>query len=694
MQTQIKSYQYHNHMLSIPASLLYEEWDVFSYENYKKKCQKGQIVRTKEGRGKGNEALISYHDLPESLKALCVEKLGHYKDVMVVNNLETEIVPDMKAKDFFSFHTRPDGKKLENEDQSIRYTSCLVLNAIKRILLDKRQSVKVFGKNRIKIWQNISEAVNTLDFVRYNHNLPKNAQSLQRKYNRYLDEGYSVFIHANEGNKHTAKVHSKEQTAMMEFLLAHHNNLDNQAIADLYNLTANAMEWENISSSSVSVWREKLDFITYSGRRGGKEFDNKKAMQHKRKAPSMPLLFWTVDGWDVELLYQKTTINDKGHKVTTYHNRLNAVMVLDPHTKYVIGYAIGENESPDLIRKALKNALKHTEELFGKTYKPHQLQTDNYQRKKLFDIYEASTKIYTPAKVGNAKSKTIEPFFKWFNKKHFQNRLLQNWNGHNITSAKENQPNSEYLNAVRHQFPDKDGCLAQIENAIANDRAEKREKYIEAWQQMPEEQKLEMQIVDYLRYFGETTGFTNKLTGAGLTPTLLGNVITYDSFDVNFRMQAHNDWCVFYEPEDLTKVLVLNAKSDKNSKLKEIIGTQQFILESKHIGSMAIADQTSEDIEARTQINDYNKNSKKMIIARQIERNEIVKETLLSSDNKELDVLKKHLISDSNGQHKDRVIEARKHPPESPGEIPNKIIQETEDDDEEFTIIDDYLDQI
>lgn len=688
MQNQVKSYQYHNHTLSIAASLLYNEWGIMSYENYKKKCQKRQLVRTKEGKGKGNEALISYHDLPESIKAVCLEKLGHYKEVMVINNLETEIVPDIKAKDFFLFHTRPDGTKLEQEDQKIRYNSCLVLNAIKRILLDRRQSARVFGKNRVKIWNNISDAVNTLDFVRWNHNLPKNAQSLQRKYNRYLEEGYSIFIHANEGNKHTAKIHSKEQTALIEYLLSHHNNLDNQAIANLYNTTANALEWENISSSSVGVWREKLNFITYSGRRGGKEFDNKKAMQHKRKAPSMPLLFWTVDGWDVELLYQKTVVNEKGHNVKTYHNRLNAVMVLDPHTKYIVGYAIAENESPDLIRKALKNALNHTAELFGKTYKPHQLQTDNYQRKKLFDIYEASTKVYTPAKVGNAKSKVIEPFFKWFNKTHFQDKLVQNWNGHNITSEKENQPNSEYLNAIRHQFPDKDGCLAQIETAIANDRAEKREKYIEAWKSMPEEHKLEMQIVDYLRYFGETTGFTNKFTGSGLTPTLLGNIMTYDSFDVNFRMQSHNDWCVFYDPEDLTKVLAVNAKADRNSKLKEIVGTQQFILENKHIGAMAIVDQTEADLLAKSKINEFNKANRKMIIERQTERNKIVSETLQSSNNKELDVLKKHLISDSNGQHKDRVIESR------------KIEKATENiyaggvDDEPFTIIDDYLDQI
>lgn len=683
-----KSYQYHNHTLSIPASLLYEDWGIMTYKNYNIQCHRQKLVRTKLGKGRGNEALISFHDLPESIKMMCVEKLGHYKDVLVVNLLQDEITPDIKAKDFFSFHTKPDGTKLEISDQTIRYNSCLVLNAIKRVLMDRRQSTKVFGKNRVKIWQNISEAVNTIDFVRWDHNLPKNAQSLQRKYNRYLDEGYSAFIHANEGNKNTAKIYSKEQIALIEQLFAHHNNLDNEAIANFYNMSANAFEWENISSSSVGVWREKLDFFTYSGRRGGKAFDNKKAMQHKRTAPSLPLLMWTVDGWDVELLYKKTALNDKGHNVTTYTNRLNAVMVLDPCTKYVIGYAIAENESPDLIRKALKNALQHTSELFGTTYKPHQLQTDNYQRKKLFDIYEASAKIYTPAKVGNAKSKVIEPFFAGFNKKHFQNKLVGNWSGHNIISEKENQPNSEYLNATRHSFPDRNGCYAQIEKAIADDRAEKREKYIAAFQNLPETDRLEMQIVDYLRYFGETTGFTNKMVGSGLTPTLQGKAVTYDTFDLNFRLQAHNDWCIFYDPEDLTKVLAVNAKADKNSKLKEIVGTQQFILESKHIGSMALAEQTDKDFEERKRIVDFNKSARTKILDRQKERGEILGDLYQDSNNKEIDILKKHLISDSNGQHKDRVIEAKNKP--------SKIVINNfdEDEDEEYEIINDVLDQL
>lgn len=397
-----------------------------AYRTYLSNCQRGKLVVTLQGKGQGSYALVSYYDLPESIKALCMEKLGHPDDVVVLNLLEDYIRPDEKAASFFAKHVTPSGEPLKKAEQIKRATNCMILNAIKSVLDDKKSTQRVFGKQKSLIWQNISNAVNTLDWHRWKHNLPKNYQRLQKKYKHYLAEGYGIFIHANEGNNHKAKIYSNEQIALIEQLMSHHNNLDNKAVADYYNMMAGASGWETITPSTVAEWRKKLDLYTYAGRRGGKEFLNNKSMQHKRKAPSMPMLYWTVDGWDVELVYQKTTINEKGHKVTTYHNRLNAVMVLDPHTKYIIGYAIDENENPNLIRMALRNALTHTEELFGAMYKPHQLQSDNYQKKKMFSIYEASTKIYTPARVANAKSKVVEPFFKWFNREYFQNKLLSN----------------------------------------------------------------------------------------------------------------------------------------------------------------------------------------------------------------------------------------------------------------------------
>lgn len=75
---------------------------------------------------------------------------------------------------------------------------------------------------------------------------------------------------------------------------------------------------------------------------------------------------WSLDGWDVELYFQKTGTDKRGYNTTTYSNRLSIVVVLDPCVNYPIGYAIGRQEEPSLIKEALKNAVNHTAELFGR----------------------------------------------------------------------------------------------------------------------------------------------------------------------------------------------------------------------------------------------------------------------------------------------------------------------------------------
>ncbi|WPC10908.1 hypothetical protein LEQ04_09520 [Riemerella anatipestifer] len=95
-----KTYEYYKNILSIPASLLYEDWGVMSYDNYKKQCRDKKIAVSRRAC-RGNYALLSYHDLPEEIKTLCKEKLGDYNKVVQRNDLEPYIVPDAAAIRFF-----------------------------------------------------------------------------------------------------------------------------------------------------------------------------------------------------------------------------------------------------------------------------------------------------------------------------------------------------------------------------------------------------------------------------------------------------------------------------------------------------------------------------------------------------------------------------------------------------------------
>jgi hypothetical protein len=58
----------------------------------------------------------------------------------------------------------------------------------------------------------------------------------------------------------------------------------------------------------------------------------------------------------------------------------------------------------------------HINELFGQPFRPWQIQSDHYALKQLTPFYQAMGHLHTPAAVGNAKSKVIEPYFNHINK--------------------------------------------------------------------------------------------------------------------------------------------------------------------------------------------------------------------------------------------------------------------------------------
>lgn len=500
-----------------------------------------------------------------------------------------------------------------------KYTiNASILNAVLQVKSNRKAYAKAIGIiGQFDIWDSLCRDVNAYNEV--DHDLPTNKDALRRKVNKYQKEGYMSLISGKLLTKNASIVKNDSQKALLEELLSQQNNLNNEQVARNYNIVANQLNWKKIDGSIVARKRKKIELFTKSFTRGTSEFLHTKLMQNKRSKPSSPMLFWVHDGWDVELLYQKTSVNAKGNKVTTYHNRLSVVMVLDPFNDYVIGYAIGERESPTLIRQAYKNAINHTYELFNERFQPYQIQSDNYQKSHLISFYQSLCKYYTPAAIGNSKSKVIEPFFRRFNDKHFQEKMIFNWSGHNVTAKQGNQPNGDFLIKNRNKFPDIEGVMQQLHKAIENERLDKKSQYIENFKNIDKKHLLPMSYDKYLYVFGETTGYTNKMEGDGLEITIAGEKHWYDSFDLNWRKYMHLSWLVKYDKDDLSKVLVTNAKSIKG-RLVEEIGDITFVLEKKYIQPMAIADQSEQDVLQRNLVYKHNKTIKTMVIDRMIDR--------------------------------------------------------------------------
>jgi hypothetical protein len=397
--------------------------------------------------------------------------------------------------------------------------------------------------------------------------------------------------------------------------------------------------WKPITGRAVGYIRDKYGLTTTAARRGTNEFYNNKAMQVKRIAPSAPLLYWSADGWDVELLYQKTAINGKGNRVTTYSNCVTLVCVLDAFNKYPVGYAIGDHETPELIKEALKDAANHTRELFGNRMRTCQFQSDHYGLKTLMPYYAAMGDKVTPARVHNAKAKVIEPYFNYLNKTYCQ--WYENWSGFGITSRKDKQPNWELQNKNRHHFPDLQGIVSQIRSIMEQERAKKREVYLKGFELTSQERCLTLSDESYLLHFGSDTGRTNRLEGSGLHPTIGGVRRDFDCFDPAFRRFAHLNWKVKYDENDLSKALAVSED-----------GSLRFMLESKYEQPLALADRKDGDAAELARINRYNKALVEDVTGQYCLAEATTEQLILGHPNLR-NTIAKNLLVNSLGQHKD-----------------------------------------
>ena len=602
--------------------------------NYKNLVSRKEVTVVRRGCY-NTPALVSYDSLPDRYKRMIIAKFGDPREKAKINALVQFVESKNEYFHFFSTYKLTDDRNLPSKVQQEYYTNAILLDACGKLIADRKSFVRSRGGSPKNMWEELVRLIGDLQSGEYPHSLPANPRRLEERFKRYREEGLNSLVHKNFCNKAAAKVNDDNKESFILEFIADPRNLDNEQIRHLYNIIAERMEWRKISASTVAQWRDKYDLQTLPGRRGASVFNNTRAMQIKRLKPTAPLLYWTLDGWDVELLYQK---HESGR--TSYHNRPTVVIVLDPCINYPVGYAIGTHETPELITTALRNALDHTKDLFGKRYITNQLQSDHYAIKTLTPIYQAVSKHYTPAQVKNAKSKVIEPYFGRINKKYCQ--MLPNWSGVGITSRKESQPNVDFLNKYRHNFPDWDGVVAQIDKLIEIERASKIERYRSMWISSPKDHQIEISKEIFLEWFGVETGETNKMQGSGLRPTILGIKREYDSYDINFREHYSTSWTVKYDPFDLSEILAVNEDH-----------TRKFLLSQKFAQPMALADRKPGDFAEMQKVRDYNQDMIDMITDRRAISGEKVR-AMFNETPALNDTLAKMVLIDSKGQHKDR----------------------------------------
>lgn len=631
---------------------------ISSESNLKLMTHRGKITKARIG-GKGRKALYEVDSFPYEMKQAIIEQHGSLEGYKLKLWIDQHYKSDFKARAFYNgwFICSPDGTKRERLKTPYidQYTAnAELLQALGRMVMasmPKRKASNNPYRGKAELWANLA---NDLDKVQsfYGANLPTNPRRLEEKYKALMGNGeeldYSCLISGkffnNGGRK---KVVSQEQQALLAQLARNPNNLDSVLVADTYNEVAQAMGWETISDSKVKQFRRDEGLFLETGRMGITEFRNSnKEMMVKRSRPSRPMLMWNSDGWVAELLYQKTTLNKKQHSVTTYHNRLTVVFVMDPYNDYPVGYAVGEDESPALIREAHRNAIKHVEMLFGERMGVYQLQTDNYGRGNLVDFYKNCSAVYTPAKVKNAKSKTIEPAFGELTKKYAI--LFRNYAGPGVKSSKKNKPNYDWKNLidVKKSYPDEKEVRQQIDLIVERIRAKKRDEYISNYMLTNNEKVL---IDDYTWFtkLCEKNKKTIKISHNGLMLQKDNIRYNYDTFDLDYRRYTHLDWSVYFDPCDVNKIMIVNE--DKGVR---------FLLEEKYVQPMALLDRKEGDAEELHNVWNFNETLEEIIQDKMNEDYRITQRVIGELGPSE-NMLVNALLTDSLGQHKNELSAAR-----------------------------------
>ncbi len=340
-------YQFHQNILSIPAKLLYDELKLISRDLYYKWCDRdGKLLRTKEGRGKGNQAWVSFYDIKVKwVKDAVVNYLGDPKDI-IFNSLEDYIKKDFSVMSFFATHRKPNGLLLSNEKQVEFTHTAWLLEGIKVVLNEKEDVIvkKGIGKSWLEILRAVKHLYSLTDENGnkiWKFKKITNVRALQRKYNRYIESKLSSILHAGEGHKNNTKINKE----IGDYLLATYcspNKLSIPEVKELYYFEAIRNNWKHLSNSAIYNFLEKPEnkrLWTFA-RHGKKAYDKKyKRTNTIEKSNWFPNCYWAIDGTKLDWIHYW---DDSSNKMGA---QLKINVLFDVYSEKIIGWDLSFTES-------------------------------------------------------------------------------------------------------------------------------------------------------------------------------------------------------------------------------------------------------------------------------------------------------------------------------------------------------------
>jgi len=200
---------------------------VVSLDSYYKMVQRGKIKVLRQGKGKGNSALIDYDSLPRELRDKVDKRIG--SDAVHVAVLRKwfsdHYQRDRQAQEYYPKRLRELNLTLSLEriaQLTEEYiVNASVLQSVRSLQADIRLLKRVMGGSKKVRWEQLASAINYYR-QEVGHTLPQSAPRFRKALREFEQKGYESLISKKFGNQQTRKVDHDT----LRLLLAIHRALD------------------------------------------------------------------------------------------------------------------------------------------------------------------------------------------------------------------------------------------------------------------------------------------------------------------------------------------------------------------------------------------------------------------------------------------------------------------------------------
>ena len=582
---------------------------VMSKANYQNLINRKKIEVLRRGCN-CTPALVEYASLPTRFKEAFVAKYGDPEQM--VRDDKPHLAMNAEAREYYAGVTLPDGKHLTQELIEEYTLNASVLDLLRDGLMAQRTGRKRLGNTTPVSWDGIWQ---TSEMLReeFGHKLPASKESLRRKLDDYMKNGYECLISKKLGNSNTLKVPEAGGKLMIALKRSRVPIYTDSQIFEEYNRRAVKNGWKPLQSLNTVkqyLHRPEVEPKWYAAVYGELAAKQKFDRKHRTLMPECRDALWYGDGTKLNLYFKGRDKNGKPAKMTAM-----VYEVIDAYSEMLLGYAIGAVENSDLQRRAFRMAIERA------GYKPFEIVTDNQGGQKKNEARAFMSKICRASRTTaphTPQAKSIEQVFG-----RFQRQVLhRDWRftGQNITAvSKDSRANAEFIeDNFESLYTYEELCAAYAEyrevwNDMKHSRTGKsrRETYFSSIN-TEVEGVLDYNIVDW---FWRETEQPSEFTSSGITIQVDKQSYTYEVFDdgglpdMTFRREnTGRQFFVKYDPDDMSQVWLCTKTS---------VGTRHIRKAQPYaVVHRAIQEQTPDELMFIRTMTEANKRER---VARQVE---------------------------------------------------------------------------